>query len=148
LHFDIVCGKITIENRKGIITMTELAKHITDENTGISYTLVGDYYLPDLALPEEEHFEIGIYGRMRKNYLKNHRRVFYANLLTSGELNKHLHEIDVAAYNFMELVSKQMAKQEGVTEQLKTEYQMLWIGKMENIRNRVMEMIREEIIYS
>jgi len=148
LHFCSVYGKIAIENRKGIITMNELAKHITDENAGISYTLVGDYYLPDLALPEEEHFEIGIYGRMRKNYLKNHRRVFYANLLTSGELNKHLHEIDVAAYNFMELVSKQMAKQEGVTEQLKTEYQMLWIGKMENIRNRVMEMIREEIIYS
>jgi len=128
--------------------MSESAKHITDEQTGISYTLAGDYYLPDLLPPEGEHFEIGVYGRMRKEYLKKHRRIFYTNLLTSGELNKHLHEIDIAAYGFMELVSKQMAKAEGVTEQLKAQNQLLWVGKIENIRNRVMEMIREDLIYS
>ena len=128
--------------------MGELARHITDEQTGISYTLAGDYYLPDLLTPEGEHFEIGVYGRMRKEYLKEHRRILFTNLLTSGELNAHLHEIDVAAHNFMERVSKQMAKAEGVTEQLKAENQMLWVGKMGNIRNRVMEMIREEFIYS
>jgi len=129
--------------------MSESAKHITDEQTGISYTLSPEgYYLPDLLPPEGEHFEIGMYGRMRKNYLKNHRKVMFINLLTSGELNAHLHEVDVAAYDFMERVSKQMAKAEGVTEQLKAENQMLWVGRMETIHNRVMEMIREDFIYN
>ena len=128
--------------------MGESAKQITDEQTGIPYSLVGDYYLPNFTVPEEEEYEIGCYGRMRKDYLKKHKRILFANLLTSGELNKHLREIDETAYDFMERVSGQMAKAEGVTEQLKSENQMLWVGKMGNIRNRVMEMIREELIYS
>ena len=113
----------------------------------LSYTLVGDYYLPNLILPEEK-YHLGKYGLMRQHYLKNHRKVFYTVLLTSGKLNEHLHEIDEISFNRMELLSKQMAEHEGVTEQLKAENQMLWVGKMNNIRNRIEEMIRGELIYT
>jgi len=147
-RFAILFALYQNEGERSVSNMSELAKQITDEQTGISYTLVGDYYLPDLALPAEEEYEIGVYGLMRKNYLKKHHRIFYVNLLTSGELNKHLREIDIAAYDFMELVSKQMAKIEGVTEQLKAENQLLWVQKMNGIRNRIMEMIREDLIYN
>jgi len=128
--------------------MNNLQLHYIDEQTGISHTLVGDYYLPDLALPKESHQPIGKYGRMRRNYLKTHRRVLYINVLTSGKLNSHLYEIDEAAYNRMELLSKQMAEREGVTEQLKSENQLLWVQRMNCIRNRVEEIIREELIYA
>lgn len=112
----------------------------------LSYTLVGDYYLPNLILPEDK-YHIGKYGLMRQHYLKNHRKGYYITLLTSGELNEHLHEIDEISFNRMELLSKQMAEHEGVTEHLKAENQMLWVGKMNNIQNRIEEMIREELIY-
>jgi hypothetical protein len=130
--------------------MNQLPLHYTNEHTGISYTLVenGDYYIPDLILLDEPEYEIGMYGIMRKNYLKNHRRVFYTTLLTTGKLYEHLHEIDQTANDRMELISKQMAISEGVTEKLKADNQMLWIQKMTNIRNRVQEMIRAELIYN
>lgn len=128
--------------------MNKLAPHYTNKKTGISYTLVGDYYLPDLALSEEPHYEIGRFGMMRRSYLKNHRKGLFTNLLTSGKLNEHLHEIDQTANERFELISSQMEKTEGVTEQLKSENQMLWVQKMNNIRNRVEEIIREELIYS
>lgn len=127
--------------------MNELAKHYTNEQNGISYTLVGDYYLPDLILPGQEQYDIGRFGLMRMNYLKNHRKRFYASLLTSGKLNEHLHKIDQTANERFELISRQMAQAEGVTETLKSENQMLWVQKMTNIRNRVEEIIREELIY-
>lgn len=123
-----------------------MEKHIV--KNGLSYTLVGDYYLPDLALPEEQHYDIGRFGLMRRNYLKNHRKILFTNLLTSGKLNEHLHEIDQTANERLELISRQMAQAEGVTEQLKAENQMQWVGKMNNIRNRIEEIIREELIYS
>ena len=127
--------------------MNNLKKYFTNEQTGISYTLVGDYYLPDLTLPEEKQCEIGRFGLMRRHYLKEHRKGLFASLLTSGKLNEHLYEIDRTANQRLERLSQQMAKAEGVTEQLKAENQMLWIQRMTNIRNRVEEMIREELIY-
>jgi len=130
--------------------MNKLAQHYTNEQTGISYTLTadGNYYLPDLALPEEKQYGIGRFGLMRRHYLKNHRKGLFTVLLTSGKLNEHLYEIDQTANNRMELLTKQIAKSEGVTEQLKAENQMLWVQKMTNIHNRVCEMIQEELIYS
>jgi hypothetical protein len=133
--------------------MTNLAPHYTDEKTGFSYTLVGDYYIPDFALEieaaeDEPAHEIFGWGLQRQSYLKNHRKGLYSELLISGKLNAHLHEIDEAAHNRMELISRQMAVAEGVTEQLKAENQMLWIQKMSSIHNRVSEIIREELIYS
>ena len=127
--------------------MNELPQHYTNEQTGISYTLVGNYYLPDLTLPEEPEYFIGRFGLMRRNYLKNHRKVLFTNLLTSGKLNEHLAEIDQAANDRLELLTRQMAKAEGLTEQLKAENQMLWVQKANSIRNRIEEMIRDELIY-
>ena len=118
-----------------------------DDKTGISYTLDGERYLPDLAPPDDPDNNIGRFGRMRLNYLKNHRRVLYLNLLTSGKLISHLHEIDEAANNRMALVGKKMAQLEGVTEQLKAENQMLWVKRMNNIHNRIEETIYDELIY-
>ena len=118
------------------------------EQMGGTYRQVGDYYLPNLTLPEEQNYVIGRFGLMRRNYLKNHRKGLFSTLLTSGKLNEHLYEIDCAANARMELLSKQMAKSEGVTEQLKAENQMLWVCKMNNIRSRIEETIREELIFS
>ena len=118
------------------------------EQIGGTYRQVGDYYLPNLTLPEKRHYVIGRFGMMRRHYLKNHRKGLFSTLLTSGKLNEHLYEIDCAANARMELLSKQMAKSEGVTEQLKAENQMLWVCKMNNIRSRIEETIREELIFS
>ena len=106
------------------------------------------YYLPDLALPEEPAYDIGRFGRMRRRYLQNHRPALFIDLLTSCKLNEHLYEIDQTATKRMELLTTQMAAAEGVTEALKSRDQMLWIGRMNNIRVRAEEVIREELIYS
>ena len=128
--------------------MNNLKQHFTNEQTGISYTLVGDYYLPNLTLPEEKQHDIGRFGLMRRHYLKENRKGLFAALLTSGKLNEHLYEIDQTANQRLEWLSQQMTKTEGVTEQLKAENQILWIQRMTSIRNRVDEMIRDELIYS
>jgi hypothetical protein len=130
--------------------MNTLEPHYTNEETGISYPLTpdGNYYLPDLTLPDEPEYEIGCWGLQRQSYLKNHRKRVYAVLLTSGKLNAHLREIDETACNRMELITRQMAARESVIEQLKSDNQLLWIQKMSNIHNSVCEMIREELIYS
>ena len=127
--------------------MSELATNYTDSKTGISYKLVGDYYLPDLKPPDFNIGTIGRFGRERLNYLKNYRRVLYTNLLTSGRLNDHLHETDETANDQIELISRQMAEREGVTEKLKVENGMLWVQMMNGIRNRATEIIRDELIY-
>jgi len=106
------------------------------------------YQIPNLTVPVDPEYDMGRFGLMRKQYLKNHRKILYVNLLTSGELYQHLCEIDQAANEQFELITKQMAKAEGVTEQLKSENQMLWVGRMNNIRNRAEEFIREDLIYS
>lgn len=125
-----------------------MKQHFTDEKTGIRYTLQGDYYLPDLALPAEEQQPIGIWGQRHLRHLKQNRRVLYANLLTSGKLNNYLADIDKQAEEMFSRLVKYMAEREGLTEQLKADNQMAWVGRMNNIRSRAMEIINEELIYS
>jgi tnpV protein len=125
-----------------------MKQHFTDERTGISYTLQGDYYLPDLALPAEEQQPIGIWGQRHLRHIKQNRRVLYTNLLTSGKLNSYLADIDKQAEEMFSQLIKQIAEREGVTEKLKAENQMEWVGRMNNIRSRAMEIINEELIYS
>ena len=112
----------------------------------ITYTKHGDYYLPDLALPEEEPATYGRFGRMRFKYLKEHRRGIYTSLLTSRQLTHHLNEIDREANEMLELLMKQMAQEQGVTEQLKAENQMAWVGAMNSIRAAAEEIVRSERI--
>jgi len=128
--------------------MSELATNYTDSKTGISYTLVGEHYLPYLESPEINIGTLGRFGRERLDYLKNHRKVLYTDLLTSGRLNDHLHEIDKTANNRIEFISRQMAEREGVTEKLKAENGMVWVQMMNGIRNRATEIIRVELIYA
>ena len=124
-----------------------MAKTIFEEMGG-TYTQVGDYLLPDLKLPEEEQQPIGVWGQRHRRYLKEHRRATYATLLTSGKLNSYLADIDrQAAVMFSRLV-KQMAEAEGVTEKLKAADPMEWVGRMNNIRSRAMEMVNNDLIYA
>lgn len=123
-------------------------KHITDEKTGISYTLQGDYYLPDLALPPEEEQSIGIWGQRHLRYIRQHKRLLYSNLLTSGKLNSYLADVDRQAEELFSQLVKQMSKSEGITEKLKAENQMLWVGKMNSIKDSATEIVNKEIIYS
>jgi hypothetical protein len=117
------------------------------EKMGGTYSKVGDYYLPDLLPPETDGRYYGKYGRLREKYLKNHRKVKYLNLLTSGGLHSHLCDIDEQARNMVELLINQMAKNEGVTEQLKATDQMAWVGKINNIKARAEEFVYAEMIY-
>ena len=126
-----------------------MEKYMTDERTGLKYELVGDYYIiAGDDEPEEEQKPIGIWGQRHLCYLKNHRKVLYANLLTSGKLNNCLANIDRQAEEMFERLVMQMAAAEGITEQLKAADQMVWISKMNNIRNRATESVNTEIIYS
>jgi len=127
--------------------MSDLQQHCTDEQTGITYTLVGDHYYPDIVISDESRYTIGRFGHERLDYLKNYRKVAYLNLLTSGKLNSHLHEIDETANDCIDRISKQMADLEGVTEKVKADDSLLWAGQMNNIRNRAIEIIRNELIY-
>ena len=117
------------------------------EEMGGTYTQVGDYLLPDLKLPEEEQQPIGVWGQRHRRYLKEHRRATYAILLTSGKLNSYLADIDRQAEELFSRLVKQMAEAEGVTEGLKAANQMEWISRMNNIRNRAMEIVNSELIY-
>ena len=116
------------------------------EEMGGTYIRVGDYFLPDLKLPDTETQSIGIWGQRHKRYLKEHKRLFYSNLLTSGKLNSYLADIDRQAEEMFSRLVKQMAECEGVTEQLKAENQLEWVGKMNNIRSRAVEIIDVELI--
>ena len=125
-----------------------MKQHFTVEKTGIRYTLQGDYYLPDLALPAEEQQPIGIWGQRHLRHIKQNRRVLYTNLLTSGKLNSYLADIDKQAEEMFSRLVKQMAEREGVTEQLKADNQMDWVQKMNNIRSRAIEIVNNDIIYN
>lgn len=125
-----------------------MKQHFTDEKTGIRYTLQGDYYLPDLALPAEEQQPIGIWGQRHLRHIKQNRRVLYTNLLTSGKLNSCLADIDKQAEEMFSRLVKQMAEREGVTEQLKVDNQMAWVGRMNNIRSRATEVVNTDFIYT
>ena len=117
------------------------------EQMGGTYTLQSDYYLPNLSLSAEENKPIGIWGQRHLRYLKQHRKVLYTNLLTSGKLNSHLADIDEQAEDLFFRLVKQIAEREGVTEQLKAENQIEWVGRMNNIRNRVTEIVNQTIIF-
>ena len=123
-----------------------MKQHYINERTGISYTLQGDYYLPNLILPVEENKFIGIWGQRHARYLKQYRKVHYYNLLTSGKLNSYLAEINEQTEDMFLRLVNQIAEREGVTEQLKAENQMAWVGKMNNIRSRAAEIVNNEII--
>ena len=113
----------------------------------ITYTMQGDYLLPNLTLPEQENREIGVWGQRHKRYLLNHHKVRYYNLLTSCKLIDYLADINEQAENMYQLLVKQLAEQEEVTEQLKAEKPMLWVQKMNNIHNRAREIVNLEIIF-
>ena len=114
----------------------------------LTYTKVGDYYIPDLALDDGAEHEIGIYGRMRERFLKEHHPGTYASLILTGKLWKHLAEIDAICHERMDVLISVMAKQEYVTETLKATDQMEWVGRMNNIRNRAEEIVLHELVYT
>ena len=116
-------------------------------NTKITYTQQGDYLLPDLKLPEQPKVEIGIWGKRHLRYIKKYHPIRYTNLLTSCELTSYLADINDQAEGMFDRLVNQLAKQEGVNEQLKNKNQMLWVQRMNNIRNRVTEIVNNELIY-
>mgnify|MGYP004664218427 FL=1 len=117
------------------------------EQMGGTYTQVGDYLLPNLTLPEEEQKPIGIWGQRHARYLKHHHKVLYMNLLTSGRLNAYLADIDRQAEDMFSRLVKEMAKMQDVTEQLKATDQIVWVGKMNAVRNAAMEIVNKELIF-
>ena len=125
-----------------------MEKRIYNEQTGISYTLQGDYYLPDLALPEQEDKPIGLWGQRHLRYIKQYHKVRYTSLLTGGKLNGYLADIDKHAEDMFFRLVKQMAEREGVTEQLKADNQMKWVARMNNIRSRATEIVNHDLIYN
>ena len=120
--------------------------HIYDEKNGLSYTLHGDYYLPDLVLNEEKTI-YGKYGMLRKQFLKEHRLAKYQYLLLTGKLTEHLNQIDQESREQVEMFMEQMAEKQGVTEELKVENQMKWVRLMNNIKASAEEMVLRETLY-
>ena len=117
------------------------------EEMGGTYRQEGDYLIPNLALPNDDNYEIGKYGHLRLAYLKEHRKILYTNYLMEGTLSKHLSEIDKACNERMETLVPAMAKQEGVTEALKANDPMGWVCRMNGIRNRAEEIILREVVF-
>ena len=119
-----------------------------DEKNGLRYEKQGDYLIPCLTLPPEKEQPIGLFGQRHLRYLKEHHRIRYTNLLTSGRLNAYLADIDRQAQERLETLTEQMKQVQGITEQLKAENALEWIGRMNNIRACAMEIVNEEIIYA
>lgn len=113
----------------------------------ISYTKFGDYLLPNLRLEDKERFNIGKYGLLKLGYLKKNKKGLYAELLMKDKLNKYLHDIDITLMEKEQSLIKELAEKENINEELKSSIQMLWIGKMNNIKNRAEEIILKEYIY-
>ena len=131
-----ICANIFLED--------SIMKH----NFEISYTQQGDYLLPDLRLPEQPNVEIGIWGKRHLRYIKQHHKIRFTNLLTSCKLTAYLADVNEQAEDMFFRLVKQFAEKEGVTEQLKAENQMLWVRRMNSIRNHATEIVNEELIYS
>lgn len=129
-------------------TNTELPATVYDETNGLTYDLVGDYYLPRLIVPEEPEGDIGRYGRMRKRFLKEHQPDTFALMLMENSLTQHLIDIDREANEQIELITAQLARAEGVTEDLKARDQLGWIRAMNSCRARAEEQVLREIIFS
>ena len=118
------------------------------EQMGGTYREENGYLIPNLDLPDEEQHTIGIWGQRHRRYLRENRKVLYADLLTSGKLNGYLADIDRQAEEMFSRLVKQMAETENITEGLKSTNPMMWVGKMNNIRNRVKEIVTTELIYT
>lgn len=123
-----------------------MKKYITDKITGISYTLVGDVYIPNLV-STDTNYEIGCWGRKHKEYIKQHKPAFYTTLLTQCKLNSYLADIEQQAEEMFFRLVKQMAEREGVTEKLKADNQMEWVTRMNSIRSRATEMVNAKLIF-
>ena len=117
------------------------------EQMGGTYTMQGDYCLPNLILPGKEERPIGVWGQRRLRYLKHHHKILYYNLLTSGKLQSHLADVEEEAQSLFLRLVKQYAKREGITEQLKAENPMEWVRRMNNIRSRVTEVVNAEVVF-
>ncbi|MGN8968087.1 TnpV protein [Intestinimonas sp. HCP28S3_D6] len=127
--------------------MTEMKKHIYDESNGLWYERIGDYYIPVLTLSSEEQRPIGKWGRMHRDYIKEHRPFLFNDLVFSGQLWTYLADLNEQAQERLSLIIEQMKASEGVTEELKASNQMAWVGAMNSIRNRAEEIILREMIY-
>ena len=125
-----------------------MEKHIYDEKNGLWYELHGDYYLPCLTVPDEEQRPIGIWGQRHLRYIKRERKPLYSALFISGKLNKYLADLNEQAEDMLFRLVEQMAEREGITEALKAQDQMLWVQRMNNIRDRAMEVVNNDLIYA
>ena len=125
-----------------------MKNRIYDEKNGLWYEKQGDYFIPCLSLSEEKQNPIGIWGQRHLRYIKQHKRVFYANLLSSCKLNSYLADVDEQAEDMFSRLVKQLAEKENVTENLKAENQMLWVQKINSIRNRATEVVNANLIYA
>lgn len=127
--------------------MTEMKKHIYDESNGLWYELIGDYYIPVLTLSSDEQRPIGKWGRLHRDYIKEHRPILFNDLVLSGQLWTYLADLNEQAQKCLSLIIDQMKVSEGVTEELKAADQMAWVGAMNSIRNRAEEIVLREMIY-
>ena len=124
-----------------------MQKHITDKKTGISYTLHGDYYLPDFALSAEEERPIGIWGQRHLRYIREHRKALYTGLFFDGKLNSYLADLNEEAEDMFFRQVKELAEKEGITETLKVADQMEWVRRMNTVREQATEIVNDELIY-
>ena len=124
-----------------------MEKHIYDDKNGLGYTLYGDYYLPDLELPEDEEVHYGKYGMLRKTYLMEHRKPYYQMLILQGKLNKHLNRVDREAHEWMKILVAQIAEKQGGSEKMKMQDQMKWVGLINNIRTSAEEIVLKDTVY-
>jgi hypothetical protein len=125
----------------------QMDKYIFDESNGLWYELRGDYYFPCLTLPAEEKQPIGILGQRHKRYLREHKQAVYTALLLSGRLNSYLADIDQQAQERLDTLVEQMKQAQGITEQLKADDPMAWVGRMNNIRACAMEIVNRELVF-
>ena len=124
-----------------------MERYIFDENNGLWYELLGDYYLPMVTVQQMDAEKIGIWGERRRRFLREHMKVTYNGMLLTGKLEEHLIKVNEVAEEMFDLLVKQMAANEGITETLKAEDQMAWVQQMNNVRARAAEIVREELIY-
>ena len=136
----IICSKIIIKEK-------QLCKQYSNK-TGGTYSKQGDYLIPDLTLSTGCEFQLGRYAMMHRAHLERHRRITYINFLTSGKLNEYLHEVEQTALARLSQLTKQLALEQGVTEQLKVENQMQWVQRMNCIKNQAEEIVNTELIYA
>ena len=125
-----------------------MKKHITDEKTGISYTLHGDYYLPNLELPAQEEKPIGIWGQRHLRYIREHHKSLYTGLFLDGKLGSYLVDLNEQAEDLFFRLVKELAEKEGITETLKAENQMLWVRRMNAVRETATEIVNNDLIYA